>query len=190
MDIAGKGMSRNNQLLGALNKFQRADPLVRNIMGSIGASLERDDLKINQIILNLFLDSANEEGIAFYEKEARIRPRASQSLRDRASAVEAKWKSAGKADINLMQMVADSWANGRVDVDFTGGKIRVTFTSEYGLPDDRLGLELALDEIKPAHLSICYLIRYLLVRDVHLMKISDLQSHKIREFAFKGRVEL
>ena len=101
--------------------------------------------------------------------------------------LQAKWRSAtGKCDVDLIQRVCDSWQNGEVDVDFVDGEIVLRFVGAYGVPDaDALAaLKTAVQEVIPAHLAVAYLYRYLLVREVHGMVISTLQTHTIDEFAF------
>lgn len=175
---------RKDDLISTLNKLHQTDPLVNELMNACGLELDSMDAGILQFIKNQFLDTANEKGIQFFENEAKINPKTTQSLTDRASAVSAKWRSGGKVDIALMQAVADAWENGRVDISFVSGAIQVTFTSEYGIPQDSASLEIALDEVKPAHLPISYLIKYLLIKDVTVMTVAELQTHKINEFAF------
>ena len=175
---------RKEDLISTLNKLHQTDNLVNELMKSFGSELDSIDAGILQFIDNLFLDTANEKGLIFYEKELQLTPNESQSISDRASAISAKWRSKGKVDIKLIQAVADAWENGKVEVDFIGGKIQATFTSGYGIPKDLKGLEIALDEIKPAHIPIYYLFRYLLVKNVNAMTIEELQTHSINEFAF------
>lgn len=85
----------------------------------------------------------------------------------------------------MMQAVADSWKHGKVDVDFVGNKVQITFTDQFGLPADRDGLEKALDEVKPAHLPIIYYILYLMCSEVEAMTLSELETHALADFAFE-----
>ena len=125
--------------------------------------------------------------LAIEERIAGITPAAGATLEERRSVLQAKWRSAtGKCDVDLIQRVCDSWQNGEVDVDFVGGEIVLRFVGAYGVPDaDALAaLKAAVQEVIPAHLAVKYLYRYLLVREVSAMTVSELQTHTIDEFAF------
>ena len=178
---------RKDEMLLAVNKYYKNDPWVEVIFGAAGAELDLIDEKILEFKNNQDILKTDLEGIEIYEKEAAIKPGATQTLSDRQASVLAKWRSGGKVDEELLQAVADAWENGRVEIDFVNSKIQVTFVSEYGLPSDRTGLEIALDNVKPAHLPIYYLIKYLLIRDVSAMTVAEIQTHEINEFAFRER---
>ncbi len=176
---------RKDDLLRRMNKLNAVDPMVRNIMEAIAADMELSDAQIGQLIADMFFDTCSEAMLEFYEAEATVAPMAGQSLDGRRASVEAKWKSSGKIDIEMLQAVANSWKNGKVDVDFINNKIQITFVDQFGLPEDRAGLELALDEVKPAHLPIIYFVRYLMVADVEAMTLTELQGHTLSDFAFE-----
>jgi len=177
---------RSAKLLERVNALNSNDIMVQDVLSAIGQTMDEADAKNAQIVADQFFDTCSEEMLEVYEREARITPLASQTIADRRSAVAAKWKSEGKVDIALLQAVANSWKYGKVDVDFVDNKIQITFVDTVGVPTDTAGLELALDDVKPAHLPIYYLIVYLYVRDVSVMTVAELQTQKIGNFAFGG----
>lgn len=176
---------RSDNLKRRINKLNAVDPLTRAILNAAGQGMDIADQEIDQLGKDQFFDTCSMEKLLAYEKEAGITPLEGQSESGRRSSVEAKWKSSGKVDVAMLQAVADSWKNGRVDVDFVENKIRITFSDEYGLPADRKGLEIALDDVKPAHLPIIYLIRYLMLTDIEAMTLTELETHKLSDFAFE-----
>ena len=162
----------------------RKDPYLMELLKGAGLSLDTLDAYIANIAAQMDVDRAT-WGLDLYEREAGIKIDHNRGYEERRAGIKARWRSSGKADIWLLQQVADSWENGTVKVDFKeDGKIHITFNGEYGVPTRLDGLEKALDEVKPAHLEIAYHFMYLLVKNVHGMKISDLQSTKINAFAF------
>lgn len=177
-------MSRD-QLLRRMNKLNAMDPMVRNVMEAIATEMELSDAQVRQLVDDMFFDTCSEAMLDFYEREAEVAPMAGQDLDGRRASVEAKWKSSGRVDIEMLQAVADSWKNGKVDVDFVNNKIQITFVDQFGLPADRAGLELAMDEVKPAHLPIIYFVRYIMLADVESMSLTELQSHALSDFAFE-----
>lgn len=176
---------RSSNLNRRINKLNAIDPLTQAILSAIGGEMDLTDKEIDQLGRDQFFDVCSIERLRAYEKEAGITPLETQTEEGRRSAVEAKWKSSGKVDVAMLQAVANSWKNGRVDVDFVKNKIQITFSDEYGLPTDRKGLEIALDDVKPAHLPIIYLIRYLMVSDIEAMTLAELETHNLSDFAFE-----
>ena len=172
------------KILYRINKLNAKDPMVEEIISAIATEMDVIDEEAQQIINDMFFSTCSEEMLRFYEKEAGITPLPGQSIDGRRSSVEARWKSTGRVDVEQLQAVADSWKNGKVDVDFVGNEIQITFVDEYGTPADTDGLEKALDEIKPAHLPIVYFIRYLMLSDIESMALSELESHYLKDFAF------
>lgn len=172
-------------LLRKINKLNAIDKMVKEILGSAAEEMDKTDLSMHQIVDDMFFNTCSEDMLKFYEWEAGIKPTATQTMGDRRSAVEAKWKSSGKVDVEMLQAVADSWKHGKVAVDFVDNKIQITFIDQYGLPADRKGLEFALDEVKPAHLPIIYFVRYLMLEDIEAMTLAGMETQMLSNFAFK-----
>ena len=81
-------------------------------------------------------------------------------------------------------MVADAWRNGAVEVTFAQGRIVVQFVGPYGVPDDLPALKDAVARVIPAHLPVDYLFRYLLIRDIHLIKtLEEMDQIELHKFA-------
>lgn len=174
--------------LECLYKQYREDPWLKDLLDAAGLTVGQVADRVAALPDQMFLETMSWQ-LAIEERMAGLSPAPGAHIEDRKSVLSAKWRSGGKAGASELQMVADSWSNGRTAVDFVDNKIQVTFTGEYGLPSDRAGLENALEEVKPAHLPIYYLVRYILIRDISAMAVRDIEAHKIKEFAFadKGR---
>lgn len=142
------------------HKLYRADQWLNAVYDVIGEKLDGMDGEIEKMISDITLDTASEEAIQMYERELNIVPSPAQTITDRASTIEAKWKQSGKNSIMLMQQIADSWENGAVAVTFEGGILEVTFISIYGIPGDLITLQDALEEVKPAHLPMIFTFKY------------------------------
>lgn len=171
-------------ILGCLPRLYRSDPWVEAIFTASGLTLDQVAEAILGVYNANWFDTMAEEYVAIYEKAMGITPRAGQTLEDRRSTIEARWKSAGKVDVALLRAVADSWKKGEVNVDFVDGKLALAFNSVYGVPEDLEGLLAAIDEVKPAHLALVYTLRYLLLRDVHgVMTLAELGRTPLNHFA-------
>lgn len=175
-----------DNMLASLPTAYRKDAWVIALLSAIAGVDDAQRADADETAQQMFLDSMT-WALVIEERIAGITPAAGASLEERRSVLQAKWRSAtGKCDVDLIQRVCDSWQNGEVDVDFVGGEIVLRFVGAYGVPDaDALAaLQSAVQEVIPAHLAVKYLYRYLLVREVSAMTVSELQSHTIDEFAF------
>jgi len=153
-------MSSKDEMISYLHKLYRTDPWVNALFNATGVELDSIGDLLDEIEQQMFFDTATDDGLKVYEKDLGITTNTSLSLADRRSAVSAKWKMGGKSDLKLIQLIADSWHNGAVEVTFISGKIHVKFISIYGIPTDLDGLKDAIGQIKPAHLAIYYTFKY------------------------------
>lgn len=108
------------------------------------------------------------------------------TLEERRTALIARWRGAGKCDVERIQRVCDSWRNGEISVGFAEGVIVLTFVGAYGVPEaaELAALQDAVEHTIPCHLAVSYLYRYLLVREVDGMTLDELQGHTMHDFAF------
>ena len=175
-----------DNMLSSLPTAYRKDAWVIALLSAIAGVDSAQRADADETAQQMFLDSMT-WALAIEERIAGITPAAGAGVEERRSVLQAKWRSAtGKCDVDLIQRVCDSWKNGEVDVDFVDGEIVLRFVGAYGVPDaDALAaLQSAVQEVIPAHLAVKYLYRYLLVREVSAMTVSELQTHTIDEFAF------
>lgn len=109
------------------------------------------------------------------------------TLEERRTALIARWRGAGKCDVERIQSVCDSWRNGEISVGFAEGVVVLTFVGAYGIPApaELAALQEAVDRVIPCHLASKYLWRWILVREIEGMTLDELQTHKISEFAFE-----
>lgn len=171
-------------LLKCIHKLYRKDPWLNSVFDAIGIVADGFTEELKSFVDNLFIDSATETGIEFYEKMLAISPLANRTLPDRRSVVIAKLRSDGNVTLKMLQSVADSWKNGETELMFENGCIIIRFVGEYGVPSDLVGLKSALDEIKPAHLALNYIFKYLLIKDIHeVMSLNETETAVLGNFA-------
>jgi len=177
-------MSMKDDLINNLHEIHRTDRWILEIFKSAGLSLDDIVDIILQMYNNYWFDTMDLNTIEKLEKLLDFKTNPNTAIEDRRSQLEARWKSNGKCDLNLLQSVANSWKNGDVTVSFVNGKIQITFVGEKGIPKDLAGLQNALEEVRPAHLALIYVFKYLLIKDIHgVMTINQLQSTKLNQFA-------
>lgn len=170
--------------LRQLNRLYREDPWLQALFDGAGVPMDALAEEILAIYNSNWFDTMTAEYVRLYEKKMGITPKSTQTLDDRRSALEARWKSSGKISLALIQTVADSWKSGEVNAAFIGGKIQLTFHSIYGVPPDLDSLLSAVEEVKPAHIALRYILKYLLIRDIHeVLTLSEMNALTLDKFA-------
>lgn len=97
-------------------------------------------------------------GLSFYEKEYGILSDLQKPLEQRRSLLIARMRSRGTTTPEKIKKIADSYANGSVEVEEHNGEywIELVFTSHIGVPSNIQDLLETLEIIKPAHLGLGY----------------------------------
>jgi len=151
-------MSSKISLIQNLHKDFRQDEYIGEVLGAAGEELDVQKNKIQNAREEFFFDTMGMLGVAVYEDQLAMTT--SGSIENRRNQVEAKWKTAGKCDLELLQRISNSWRNGEISVLFTAAKIEIVFVSLVGIPDDIESLKIALETAKPAHIPISYTFKF------------------------------
>lgn len=163
----------------------RGDKWVRDLLGCIAALDEKQRESALETAAQLFPDAMTFI-LDVEERMAGLAGNAALTIEERRTALQARWRAAGKCDVDLIQRVCDSWRNGEIEVGFAEGVIVLTFIGAYGVPEaaELAALQEAVECAIPCHLAVSYLYRYLLVREVDGMMLDELQGHTMHDFAF------
>lgn len=175
-------MREFDEMLRSLPTAYRRDTWVRDLLEAIRGLDDRQRAAMLDTAAQLFPDSMT----WLLESEERAAGLiATGTLEERRTALIARWRGAGKCDLERIQAVCDAWRNGEVSVGFAEGVILLTFIGAYGVPEAAAlaALQDAIERTIPCHLAVEYLFRYLLVRDVDGMTLDALQAHDIADFA-------
>ena len=171
-------------MLHNLPRQYREDPTVKVLANAIQSVLEGQEAEAVTVPSQISLDAVT-WNLETEERLVNITPAAGATLESRRTALKAKWRSGGKLTIEQVQAVCDSWKNGEVVVSFPNGSIRLLFVGAYGVPVDLDALKAAVRLVIPAHLAAEYVIKYLLIRDIHeVMTLSTLETQPLGNFAF------
>ncbi|WP_341396197.1 putative phage tail protein [Clostridium sporogenes] len=171
------------QLINNLHKRVRQDPYIIELCNSSG--LEMDTIEdVLEDIRKQFKFETMTWGADLLASEMNIKLDPTLKQDEKNSIIAARWKSEGKADLNLLQAICNSWHNGNVEVKFVNGKIQLKFNGIYGIPTDLDSLKKQIDLSKPSHLAIDYLFAYLLLKDVEAMTLTTLENTTLSNFAF------
>lgn len=152
-------MNNKEEMIKSLHKLFRKDPYINSILQAAGIDLDKINIETDGIKTEMFFDTMTEKGILIYQKELAYIPK-SLTLEGKRLEIQARWKTTGKCDLKLLQKIADTWRNGEIEVQFKNAVIKIKFISLVGIPDDLEILKFSINEAKPAHLPIEYLILY------------------------------
>ncbi len=125
-------------------------------------------------------------GLKYWEQTYGVTPQITDTVEERRGRVKAKMRSPQTVTAAMLENLTDSYINGQSVVTELPRqhKVQIQFNGDYGIPSNLESLTAALLEVLPSHVTYEYLYRYLLVREVHGMVISTLQTYTISEFAF------
>ena len=151
-------------LIRNLHKVDRGDALLNEFSGSMGAAFDEFDAALKDFTKQLDIDTAT-WGLAIYEKELGIKTIAGKPLDERRSVIIGKLRGDNKIGAEEIKLVADSWSHGDVEVMFDG-KIRIKFSSIYGVPNNIEDVKNEIRKICPAHLDVVYSFKYTLYNDI------------------------
>lgn len=172
-------------ILRNLPTAYRGDKWVRDLLGAVASLDDMQRAAALETAAQLFPDSMTFI-LDVEERMAGLSGNAALPIEERRTALQARWRAAGKCDVDLIQRVCDSWRNGEIEVGFAAGVIVLTFVGAYGVPEAAAlaALQDAVEHTIPCHLAVSYLYRYLLVREVDGMTLDELQGHTMHDFAF------
>ena len=176
-------MAEFDNMLRSLPVAYRTDKWVCDLLAAIQSLDDTQREQMLDITQQLFPASMT-WALAIEERDAGLA--STGTLEERRTALIARWRGAGKCDVERIQSVCDSWRNGEISVGFAKGVIVLTFVGAYGVPEaaELAALQEAVDRTIPCHLAASYLYRYLLVREVDGMTLDELQGHTMHDFAF------
>jgi hypothetical protein len=146
-------------MLNRLQPFMRKSSVYKAIFDAEAGQFDNRDAAIADLRLQLSVDTAT-WALGVYEAELGIVTESGKPIAERRSVIKSKMRGTGKVDATLIKLVADSYSNGEVAVQFESGLIRITFTGIVGTPPNLQDLQLAIEDVKPAHLGVIYVFLY------------------------------
>lgn len=101
-------------------------------------------------------------GLERWERALGLEVEVEKPAEYRRSRICSKLRGQGTTTVAMIQNVAESFSNGKVDVIERPAEYRfdVKFTGTIGVPPNMDDLTAAIEEIKPAHLACDYVIIY------------------------------
>lgn len=176
-------MSIYTVLKGYLHKDDRHSNFIQDILKALADWLELLNEKLIEFYSNFYFDKLTLDGVIYFEEELDITPLATQTLEERRASIQAKWLANNHNSLQLVQAVCDARKNGEIKADFVDGKMQIRFVNSFGIPSDLDLLKKSIEEIKPAHIPIAWLYRYLLKKEIHhVLTKAQMQTYKKHQF--------
>ncbi len=84
-------------------------------------------------------------------------------MAERRAVIKSKQRGYGTVTVSLIKNVAESYANGTVEVteQFELYQFTISFIDTRGIPPNLDDLKEVIEKIKPAHLAVIYTFTYL-----------------------------
>ncbi|WP_411346714.1 YmfQ family protein [Paenibacillus sp. WLX1005] len=187
LSIASDAFSsvKGAELFSYLPAYYETSRVIRADMDSKGAEMDALYQALDETFQQFFVRTAT-WGIERWENELGIAVDVTKPLEQRRAVAEAKLRGGGKFSGALVKNVAEAYDGGTVAVTFQPERWNFTiqFVDTHGIPPNLDDLKAAIEEIKPAHLSVEYKFSYLLIKEIHQVKtLSDMELIPLSKFA-------
>ncbi len=176
---------RGRELFSYLPAYYEISRVMQADMDAKGSELDALYFALDETLAQFFVRTST-WALDRWENELGIPADLKKPLEQRRSVVESKLRGSGKFSGRLVKNVAEAYDGGTVNVTFqhTEWGFTVKFIDTIGIPPNLEDLKAAIEEIKPAHLSVEYEFRYLLIRDIHEKKIlREMEQTILSKFA-------
>lgn len=152
-------MDTLQNLIKNLNTIQRNDPYSIELLTAISQEINALSAEIDDFNVQYYFDTMTWY-IEVMAQQMQFSFADSLTLQEKREALEARYKSDSKADLYTIKAVAQSWATGEVDVQFTNGKIIIEFIGQVGIPTNIDDFVKIINDLIPCHLEWEYKVKY------------------------------
>jgi hypothetical protein len=183
-------MSGADRLKGYLPGYFSGILEMDELMNAEGPELDLLVARVEELLNQAYPEYAT-WALNRYEDELQIVVDVNKPTDQRRSVIISKMRGFGKVSGDMIKNVAEAYDGGTIDVSVTSAeyKIIITFIDTLGIPVNLDDLKQALEDIKPAHMTLSYAFRYLLIKEIHgVMTIDQLQLTPLSKFAGGGPV--
>ena len=151
-------------MLQCCTEYYQTSLIFKTYLQTAGAELDTYVMGINQLIAAMFVATAPDWAIDIWESELGLVSYSSKPLDQRRSRIISKLRGIGTVNVSLIKSVAEAYTYGSVEVsqDPATYSFTITMTDQHGIPSNYEDMQAAIEEIKPAHLGVTYVLRYLI----------------------------
>jgi len=152
-----------------------------------GAELDQLAADVEDVLQQFYPESAT-WALERYEQDLQIPTNRAKPDDQRRSVIISKMRGSGKVSGSMLKNVAQAYENGGIDVSVNPGEYRILirFIDTLGLPPNLNDLKAAIEDIKPAHMTVEYRLRYLTIAEVERMTLSEMEQTRQDKLAGGG----
>ncbi|WP_145320631.1 putative phage tail protein [Paenibacillus xylanexedens] len=151
--------------------------------------VELDKLTVGlESALDQFYPESATWALERYERDLQIPTNQAKPEDQRRSVIISKMRGSGKVSGSMLKNVAQAYESGGIDVSVEPSEYRIMirFVDTYGLPPNLHDLKAAIEDIKPAHMTVEYRLRYLTIVEVESMTLDEIEQTRQDKFAGGG----
>nr|WP_145403480.1 putative phage tail protein [Paenibacillus xylanexedens] len=152
-----------------------------------GAELDQLAAGVENVLQQFYPESAT-WALDRYEHDLQIPTNLVKPMDQRRSVIISKMRGSGKVSGSMLKNVAQAYESGGIDVSVDSNEYRILirFIDTLGLPPNLDDLKAAIEDIKPAHMTVEYRLRYLTIAEVESMTLSEMEQTQQDKLAGGG----
>ncbi|MGN7411340.1 YmfQ family protein [Paenibacillus sp. SAF-068] len=183
----GLTSEKGRELFSYLPRYYETSRVMQADMQTKGSEMDLLYQALDETLAQFFVRTAT-WGLDFWEQELGIETDRLKPVEQRRAVVESKLRGAGKFSGRQVANVAEAYAGGKVDVTFQPEvwSFTVSFVDKYGLPPNLDDLKAVIEDIKPAHMTVEYRLRYLTITEVESMTLTEMEQTRQDKLAGGG----
>ncbi|MFE9278579.1 YmfQ family protein [Paenibacillus glucanolyticus] len=170
-------MSKAEVWLSYLPSFYHDVREMKAIAGAEGTELDKLTQELEDLLDQYYPETAT-WALSRYEQDLNIPVNLSKPIEQRRSVIISKMRGSGKVSASMLKNVAQAYERGSIEVTVQPDAYKVTihFRDTLGIPPNLSDLKSAIEEIKPAHMTVDYALRYLTIAEVEGMTFDEIAA--------------
>ncbi|ANY67743.1 hypothetical protein BBD42_15670 [Paenibacillus sp. BIHB 4019] len=144
-----------------LPRYYEDVPIATNIINRETAEAAQINADIYDVLAQFFVDTAT-WALPRWERNFALKTDEAKPVEQRRAALKSRIRGVGTVTAELIESIAEAYANGEVEVveDNANYTVKLTFVSALGQPPNFADLEAAIRDAMPAHLAVEYVFLY------------------------------
>lgn len=177
--------SAGQKMFDNLPAYYEKSRVMKADMNAMGVELDLLEAALNEVLDQFFVTTAT-WGLQLWEGELGQETDLFKPIEQRRSVVQSKLRGSGKFSGQLVKSVSAAYESGAVDVTFNppAYSFSVRFVDTLGIPPNLDDLKTAIEEIKPAHMAVEYLFRYLMLSEIESMTLAQVEATTLDRIAW------
>lgn len=165
--------ARGRAMLANCPQYYETSRVFKSYLQAAGPELDRFRQGINEVLDQWFARKAS-WGLDRWEEELGLIDYTGKPDKQRQDRIVSKIRGVGTVTIQLLKATCEAYDGGAVDVTEQPElyQFTVEFVDTYGIPPNLDDLKTAIEDIKPAHLAVAYIFRYLLWEELDARSIA------------------